>query len=260
MRGKSVCHTPEVYMRTIVLVQARMGSNRLPGKHLKEVLGKPLIAYLFERLHRIQRKPLVVLNTTVQPKDDILAQWAADHAIPFFRGSEEDVLLRYFHAAQAFSADSILRICGDCPLIDPAVIDKVLDYFIVHSPHLDYVSNTLQRTYPRGMDAEIFSMDALKVAVNEAHQSEEREHVTPYFYRHPDQFHLANVAFDEDMSKYRWTVDTEEDFALVSKLIEELYPKKNTFTLADLVECMCLHPQWYSINSTIQQKKLTDES
>ncbi len=148
-----------------------------------------------------------------------------------------------------------MRITADCPLLDPQIVDKILEKVINH-PELDYVSNTLKRSYPRGMDVEVFSFKALSNAAKNAKADFEREHVTPYLYQHPDQFLCSNVEFDRDESGYRLTVDTPEDLKLITTVIEEIYPNKPEFTLEDILEAFKRNPEWIKINAHIHQKKL----
>lgn len=235
----------------VAIVQARMGSTRLPGKIVKEVLGKPLISYLLERLKCSQYINTIVLATTTNKQDDILEKFA--EKIALFRGSEDDVLSRYADAAQAFNADVIVRITSDCPLIDPAVIDKAITIFLENS--YDYVSNTIERTYPRGMDVEVFSRIALEYASAHSIDPFEREHVTPFILNHPELFTKKNFCYSHNYSSLRWTVDTKEDFYLISKLLEIIYPEKEQFTLEDLLMLVKEHPELCLINAHIEQKK-----
>ncbi len=231
-----------------------MGSTRLPGKATKEVLGRPLLAYLIERLKRVKGSSTIILATTTKAADNVLINYASGMEIDSFRGSEDNVLERFYLAAKARHLDVIVRVTADCPLVDPAVIDQVIATFVEHYPQIDYVSNTLERSYPRGMDVEVFSFKALERAYREASHVDELEHVTPYLYRHPDIFKLKSVKLDSDESKHRWTVDTGEDFELIRLLIEALYPKNPQFTLADLLKVMKSHPEWEQINAHIRQK------
>ena len=231
-----------------------MSSTRLPGKVLKPVLGKPLLAYQVERLQRVEHADAVVLATTTNDADQVLVDFAQAHDLAWYRGSEEDVLSRYQGAAEEAGADVVIRITSDCPLIDPAVIDKVIATFTQSQPNCDYASNTLRRTYPRGMDCEVFSRKALDIAHAEAVMPVEREHVTPFIHRHPDRFALRNVEYASDCSDYRWTVDTVEDLALVSRMLEYLYPERPTFTLEDCLDLLAEHPDWARVNTDVQQK------
>lgn len=243
-------------MKVGVIVQARMGSTRLPGKIFLEVLRRPLLSYLVERLKRLKGKPPVILATTTKGQDDMIISFAAGQEVLSFRGSEDNVLERFYFTAKANALDVIVRVTSDCPLIDPAVIDNVIETFVQSKPPCDYVSNTLERTFPRGMDVEVFSFKALEKAYLSSRDSGELEHVTPFIYRHPEIFSLKNVASPKNYAEYRWTVDTAEDFSLIEKLITALYPKKPEFTYADLVEQMELHPEWALINKNVEQKKI----
>ncbi len=243
-------------MRNVLIVQARMTSTRLPGKVLKPVSGKPLLAYQVERLQRVEHADAIVLATTTNDDDQVLVDFAQVHDLAYYRGSEEDVLSRYHGAAQEAGADVVIRVTSDCPLIDPAVIDEVIATFTRAQPDCDYVSNALRRTYPRGMDCEVFSQKALDIAHAEAVEPADREHVTPFIYRHPDRFSLRNVEYASDQSDHRWTVDTVQDFDLVSRMLEYLYPQHPSFTLEDCLALLTKHPDWARINANVQQKTL----
>lgn len=243
-------------MNTTIIVQARMTSTRLPGKILKQVLGKPLLEYQLERLRRVKLASRIVIATTTNETDQPIVDWCERHGVDCFRGSEHDVLARYHGAAALCHADTVVRVTSDCPLIDPAVIDEVIDYYRTHITNCDYASNCLERTYPRGMDVEVFSRRTLDEAFAEAKDSAEREHVTPFIYRHPQRYRLANIAYREDQGRHRWTVDTQEDFELVEKILSALYPAKPAFTLEDVLDIMQQHPDWADINAHVEQKKL----
>ena len=144
--------------------------------------------------------------------------------VAYYRGSEEDVLSRYYEAAAQFGADVVIRVTSGCPLIDPRVVDKVIGMYIDNRDTYDYVSNALKRTYPRGLDTEVFFHDnSGKKAYKEAREQPEKEHVTPYVYRHPELFRLANCGSSADYSQHRWTIDTPEDFELIKLILQELY-------------------------------------
>lgn len=237
-------------LQVSIVVQARMGASRLPGKPLKKVLGKPLLFYLIERLKRCHKVDHIVIATTDQPRDEELADYAKSQRVSVVRGSEENVLSRYGLAAKLFDSDIIIRITADCPLMDPEIIDGMVVEFL----DVDYLSNTLSRTFPRGLDVEIFSKKALEKALKEAKLPFEEEHVTPYFLSHPELFKLANYAYKTDESAKRWTVDTEEDFELIKRMIEALYPKKKDFAFEDMLQLVQEHPEWEDINRHIEQK------
>ncbi|GAB6158044.1 glycosyltransferase family protein [Desulfotomaculum varum] len=242
-------------MKTVIISQARMSSTRLPGKVLKQVAGKALLEYHVERLKRVRRADEVIIATTLNAADKQIVNLCEQLGVLCFRGSEDDVLSRYYHAANATQADLVVRVTSDCPLIDPEVIDKVIEVF-TDCRGYDYVANTLSRTYPRGMDTEVFSLAALERAFKEAKTPPEREHVTPYIYNHPGIFKLKNVANSTDQSRHRWTVDTEDDFRLIEKILQALYPDKPDFTMEDVLALFNIHHDWYFINAHITQKDL----
>src|SRR5690625_3903474 len=215
-------------MKTVAIIQARMGSTRLPGKVLKEVLGKPLLAYQIERVKRATKIDDIVVATTNEKIDDDIVNFCELHHINVYRGSEEDVLARYYEAAVEFDADVVVRLTSDCPLIEPNVIDQVIQLYFNEQP-VDYVSNTFKRTYPRGLDTEVFSFEVLEKAYNEATLERDREHVTAYMYTNKDIFSFAFLENIEDYSHHRWTVDTEEDFDLVSRILQSIYPQNRLF-------------------------------
>lgn len=243
-------------LKVVVIIQARQESTRLPGKVMMEVLDKPLLGYLIDRVKESKLVQEVIVATTEIESDDAIALFCAQQQIPCFRGSVEDVLARYLAAAQMTSADVIVRITGDCPLICPEVIDKVISRYLSHYPVVDYVSNTVKRTYPRGLDVEVFSYACLNTAAQKSTSPSEREHVTSYIRHHPESFNSESVVDSADHSHFRWTVDTPEDFQLISKLISTLYPQKSNFNLADLLQLMQRHPEWQHINSHIEQKRV----
>lgn len=241
-------------MRTAIFIQARMGASRLPGKPLKKVLGKPLLIYLLERLKRVQNSDLISVLTTIHPRDDTIVDASLSQEVQVFRGSEENVLDRFYQAAKKFQANTIVRITADCPLADPSLISSMIDTF--NRSNFDYFCNTFQRSYPRGLDVEIFSFKALEEAWRHATEPYEKEHVTPYIYKHPEKFKIGEQTHHEDLSSWRWTVDTQEDFIVVSKLIASLYPRKPCFNFHDLIQVAKNHPEWMAINAHIAQKQL----
>lgn len=240
--------------KTVIIVQARMTSTRLPGKVLMEVLGKPLLAYQLERLRRVRLADEIVLATTINRTDDVLAEFAAQQGIACCRGDEQDVLDRYYQAAVMAKADVVVRVTSDCPFLDPGIVDQVVQTY-QEPPQADYVSNTLSRTYPRGLDVECFSFKALETAWKNANKAYEREHVTPYLYQQ-DVFIKKEVKAEADYSGYRWTVDTPEDFQLICLLLEEVYPLNSCFSWQDVLQALERHPEWNKINAEIEQKKL----
>jgi spore coat polysaccharide biosynthesis protein SpsF len=245
-----------INIKTVIIVQARMTSTRLPGKVMKEVMGKPLLEYQIERLRQVRLADELVIATTTNDTDQPIVELCERLGVAYYRGSEEDVLSRYYEAAIQFGADIVVRVTSDCPLIDPGVVDEVIGLYIYNRDKYGYVSNTLERTYPRGLDTEVFSMAALEKAHKGAREQSEREHVTLYIYRRPEQFRLANSSSAVDYSQHRWTVDTPEDFELIKLILQELYPVNNRFAWLDVLNILNEHPEWVEINATVKQKEV----
>lgn len=241
-------------MKVVAIIQARTGASRLPGKVLKEVLGKPLLAYQLERVRNCSNIDQILVATTKQKSDDRIVTLCEKMDIYSYRGSEHDVLDRYYKAARHVEADIIVRLTADCPLIDPSQIDHVIQNYFPIQHTLQYVSNTIKRTFPRGMDTEVFSFAALKETHVKAKSRLDREHVTRYMVNHPETFTLWNVTYHEDQSQHRWTVDTIEDFMLIKEIIETLYPTKPNFNLEDVLHLFEQFPDWRLMNNHIRQK------
>ena len=239
----------------VIITQARIGSTRLPGKILKKVCGIPLLEFHIERLKQAKLVSNVIIATTTKTQDDEIEEFSTIRKIPFFRGSEDDVLSRYFETALKFHADHIIRVTSDCPLIDPAIIDRVVEQYFKSGKN--YASNTLELTYPRGMDVEIFSFNTLKEMHDSATLDHEREHVTPWIRENPS--FLKHNIFNPDGNQYkhRLTVDTPDDFKVIKHIIENLYPKKNmNFTLSDIIDYLDNNPYIAKMNSNVTQKPL----
>lgn len=239
--------------KVVIIVQARMGSTRLPGKVLKPILAKPMLELQLERLQRCKQVDQIVLAIPDSAKEQALLEFAQKLPnIRLFQGSEEDVLTRYYGAAKAAHADIVVRITSDCPLIEPALIDRCIESFLAGS--FDYVSNIHRRTYPRGLDTEVFSFAVLELAYREACAQPDREHVTPFIWRQPECFSMFDVVAEQDYSHLRWTVDSPEDFELVCWIYEQLYPEQADFSYKDALELVLRYPKWQSHNLHIQQK------
>lgn len=238
-------------MRHVAILQARMGAQRLPGKVLQDIAGVTMLARTVERTRRSSLLDEVVVATTLHPQDDAVVGECARIGVPCFRGAERDVLDRYARAAEMFAAGSVIRITCDCPLIDPEVIDRVLMAFLQEQP--DFASNTLKRTYPRGLDVEVIGRSTLDCASREARVPHEREHVTPYIFEHPDRFRLLSVVGEEDLSAYRLTVDTEEDLRLVRSLYERLGANGH-FTWREIIALLRAEPSLAALNRSVIQK------
>ncbi len=230
----------------LALLQARAGSRRLPGKVLRPILGRPMLERQIERVRRARTIDRLAIATSTDSSDDAIAEVAARLGLDCHRGSLEDVLDRFCQAARPYQPNYVVRLTGDCPLADPEVIDRVVRA-CVEGGH-DYASNTLQPTYPDGLDAEIMRFDVLEMAAREASLPSEREHVTSYVYKHPERFRLLNVALEKDLSALRWTVDEPEDFDLVSRIYEALYPANPAFGTADILALIAAHPEFASAN------------
>ena len=205
-------------MKIVAIIQARMGSSRRPGKILVNILGKSMLDHLLIRLKSIQKLDEVVIATTENTEDDILLAWGADRDIKVFRGEQHDVLSRFYQCSVKFEADVIVRITADDPLKDPEVINHAIELYL-KNPGADYVSNTIIPTYPEGIDVEVFSFQALYKAHILAVKKSDREHVTPYIWRHPSQFKVMNFSDTTDNSLIRLTVDYEEDIQRVALII-----------------------------------------
>jgi spore coat polysaccharide biosynthesis protein SpsF len=242
-------------MRVVAIIQARIGSTRLPGKVLKDLAGEPVLARCVNRLRRAQMLDEVVVATTVQNADKAIALLCEERGWPCFRGSEEDVLDRYYQAALAHQADVVVRVTSDCPLIEPEVVDRVIGEFLDRQPGLDYAANTLPlRTFPRGLDAEVISFDALERAWREDRNPAWREHVTPYVYRNPERFSLYGVTNEADYSSMRWTVDTPEDLAFVLRIYDHF--GHDHFSWREVLAVLKEHSEWMAINHHVQQKAI----
>jgi spore coat polysaccharide biosynthesis protein SpsF len=236
--------------RTVAIVQARTGSTRLPGKILLPLLGTPVLAHVVDRLRCAQLLDDVVVATTVLPGDDAVAELAAANGWPVTRGSEDDLVSRYLDAAHAHSADRIVRITSDCPLIDPDLVDDVVRAL---GPRVDYTSNSLApRTTPRGLDAEACTIEALERVDREDHDPASREHATPYLYRNPDVFRIVRVDLERDWSEHRWTLDTPEDYELLTRIFEGI--GRPDFGWREVLAIVEAHPEWSELNRHVRQK------
>jgi spore coat polysaccharide biosynthesis protein SpsF len=229
----------------------------MPGKILSPILGKPMLELLIERLRRARLLDDVWVATTVNGTDDPTERLARRLGAGCFRGSELDVLDRVLKAAHAAQADVIVEITGDCPLIDPGVIDRLVETYLAND--YDYVSNVLHLTYPRGLDTQVYSTKVLERVASLTDDPIDHEHVSIYIYSHPELFSLHNVESGlpdaERVGKMRLTVDTPEDFALIRTIYEELYPSRPDFKLDDILNLLKRRPELLSLNAHIQQKR-----
>lgn len=245
-------------MKVVCLVQARVGSTRLPSKVLKEICGKTILHHEIDRLKKCKEIDEIVIATTDKEDDDKIVNEAKKLSVKYFRGSENDVLSRFYYAAKENNADIVVRVTSDCPCIDFEILDKMLIYFKekYKEKQVDYLSNTIKRTYPRGYDIEIFTFSALEKSYINAEKEYEREHVTPYIYDKTNNFLKLSFENKEDYSKYRVTLDTIEDFIVIKNIFENLYYKNPYFKLNDVVQYLNNNLHIVDINKHIEQKKL----
>jgi len=238
---------------TVAIIQARMGSTRLPGKVLMDLAGEPMLARCVNRTARANRVDKVVVATTCESADDAIERLCCERGWNCFRGSQDDVLDRYFRAALEHGGDTVLRITSDCPLIEPEIIDLACGTYESSRPSADYVSNTIDpRSFPRGLDVEVFSFEALRTAWTKDQNPAWREHVTPYIYRNAREFRIREVRCEADWSNLRWTVDTAEDLEFARRVYE--YFGDDLFSWHHVLDLLRARPELALINNHIQQK------
>ena len=241
-------------MKYAVIMQARTNSSRLRGKVLKELNGKTVLEHDIERIRQSHYIDGIIIATTESKEDDAIVAVAKKCQVPFLRGSEEDVLSRYYYAALAFQAEHIIRITSDCPLIDPHVIDEIILCYEKEKP--DIITNVPneweEMTYPRGLDLEIFPFWWLEKAFQEADRDYDREHVSPYIYDHAKNRYYYR--YGQDFSRYRWTLDTPEDWEVIEKVYAHFYHGIHNFYFEDIVRYMQEHPEIAMLNQNVQQK------
>lgn len=236
-------------MKILVVVQARTGSSRLPGKVLLPLAGKPLLVRMIERLRAARTPSEIVVATTRDADDDGVVELARQAAVPCFRGHPTDLLDRHVQAARAFDCDAVSKIPSDCPLIDPAVVDRVLGAFL-EEPAVDYASNLHPATWPDGFDVEVMGREALERAHREAVLPHEREHTTPFLWDHPGRFRVRNVTWDRDLQmSHRLTIDYREDYQLIRAIYEALHREgEPPFGLQAILDWLDAHPDVFAIN------------
>ncbi|HEX3145724.1 MAG TPA: glycosyltransferase family protein [Pyrinomonadaceae bacterium] len=238
-------------MNIVAIIQARMASTRLPGKVLAKLGDRPLLAQVVNRASRARLLNTILVATSTSQSDDAIKDFCEAGAVRLFRGSEQDVLDRYYQAAKFVQADVVVRLTADCPLLDPAVIDKVVEVFT--RGDFDYVANVLVCTYPDGLDTEVFSFPVLERAWREAQLSSEREHVTPYMRNHPDLFRLKNVTHSEDLSSLRWTVDEPRDLEFARAIYARFGEQR--FDMNDVLKLLRDQPDLAELNSGIARNE-----
>ncbi len=243
------------YKKIVAIIQARVGSTRLPRKVLKEIEGKSVLSHVVDRVKQCKYIDKIVIATSYLEQDTDIEKEANNIGVDCFRGSEEDVLSRYYNVANKTNADIVIRITADCPCIDYKIIDCMIEEFIKKN-EIDYMNNTIKETFPRGYDVEIFTIESLNKAYENAEKNYEKEHVTPYIYTHPDKFNISVYKNDIDYSCYRLTLDTEEDFIVISKVYEGLYKANKYFGLQEVIKFMKENSELVKINQYVKQKKL----
>ena len=241
--------------KTAAIIQARMGSTRLPGKVLKKIKDKTVLSHVIKRVEQSKKIDEIIIATTKHRRDDPIIKEAKKYGINYYRGSEEDVLSRYYESAEQYDIDTIVRITSDCPLIDPFIIDEIIEFY--QKNDYDLVTNAgpkqENRTYPRGMDTEVFSFEILKEIYQNADQKYQREHVTPYIYENSDR--ISYYKNNNDYSKYRLTLDEKEDLKLIKKVYNNLYKGEHDFYLADIIQLLEENKHLQKINQDIKQKE-----
>lgn len=240
--------------RRVCTIEARMTSSRLPGKVLRPVLGRPLLELMVERLRRARQLDEIVVATTINSSDDEIEQLAARLGVGCFRGSEADVLGRVLGAADAYGADLIVETTGDCPLIDPVLIDQIIGTFEANI--VDYCGNCVVKSYPLGMAVQVFPRAVLQRVAEQTQDPADREHVSLYIYEHPEQFRLLHITsgLSSEESALRLTVDTQDDLDLVTTVFETLYPVKPDFGLSDILDLFRRRPALASVNQHVVQR------
>lgn len=240
--------------KTAAIIQARMGSTRLPGKVMKDLKGKPVLWHVIERVKQSKNIDQIIIATTTAKRDKIIFEKAKEWGVNAYQGSEEDVLARYYEAAKEYGVDTVVRITSDCPLIDPQVIDEVIKFYITNN--YDLVTNAGPqmevRTYPRGLDTEVFSFVMLEKSYNNAKKEYQKEHVTPFIYEKSNNiFYYKN---DENYSFYRLTLDEKEDWIFIKKIYDNLYYGEHNFYLKDIINLLKTRPTLTKINNKVKQK------
>lgn len=241
-----------------VIIQARVGSTRFRGKVLKNILGKPVLIHIIERVRNMKTVDNITIATTTLKGDDLIVRNVKDYdkTIGVFRGKSDDVLDRYYQSAKELESGVIVRITSDNPLIDPQVSDLVVKTFLENE--CDYCCNNLPRTFPIGLDTEVFSFESLEKMWKGAKKQHEREHVTPYIRENSNKFSIINVENDTNLSHMRWTMDYKEDFDFINAVYRQLYNDKKKFLMDDVLNLLKKYPSLTEINKNIKPKKIFD--
>lgn len=236
------------------IIQARVGSTRLPNKIFLEIEGQPLIWHVVNRLKKSMFLDSIIIATTINRKDDAIENWAISNEILYFRGSEENVLERFYQAALQFKSDIVVRVTADDPFKDYKIMDQVIERFI--DENADFACNNNPPTFPEGMDIEVFSVDAIAKAKNNVKTDFDKEHVTQYFYRNPDLFKIVNISHKQDLTYLRWTIDEEVDLEMAKEVYKHLFNDGRLFLLDDILNLINEHPEIPEINNTATRSSM----
>jgi spore coat polysaccharide biosynthesis protein SpsF len=241
-------------MKIVATIEARMTSSRLPGKVLLPVLGKPMLHYLIQRLRAVASIDAIVIATTINATDNVLAEFAAQEQVLVYRGSEDDVMGRVIGAGESAGADVIVEITGDCPIIDPDIVEQTIQMFLHHDAA--YVSNGHVRSYPDGMDTQVFLLETLKRSAAMTNDPLDREHVTLHIRNHPDLFPRVNLIAPPSLHwpELGLTLDEPADYRLLTQIIETLAPRNPMFGCQDAIQLLRNNPAWVDINRAVARK------
>lgn len=241
-------------MNVVAIIQARTGSTRLPNKIFSKLSGFNLLYHVVNRLKPSKEINKIVIATTTSVKDNSIEDWCVENYIDCYRGSEENVLKRYYDAAKEFKAEIIIRVTADDPFKDYRIIDKAIN--ILKEKKFDFVCNNSPVSYPEGLDVEVLTMDALSNSFLNSTSSFEKEHVTQYIHRNNNFFKIFNIKNDKDLSCFRWTIDTKEDYLFVKEIYSILFKKNNIFLSEDIYQLLERKPQLLEINSEVKKSDL----
>lgn len=237
------------------IIQARCGSTRFPNKVFADIAGKPLLWHVVDRLKYAKRIDEIIVATTLNPKDDKIEKWCQTENVKCFRGSEDDVLNRYYCTSVEFPSDAIARVTADDPFKEPEVIDRVINKLI--DEKLDLATNNFPPSFPEGLDCEVFTFSVLELMEKSTHDAFEREHVTQYVYHHPEKFRIGNVMSDKQLSSYRWTIDNQEDYEMVKAVYERRKTDSTGIMLMDeILEILEEHPDILTINAQVKRSAM----
>lgn len=244
--------------KIVAVIQARMGSTRLPGKVLKKILGKTLIEWIYYRLSFCKKIDKVVLSTSISEENDELADLAEKIGLEYYRGSEMDLVSRLHETAKKFFADAIVRITGDCPLVDPRIVDELVLKYLNDPGNTDFVTNVFPATYPDGMDVEIIPIKTLEKLDNEIKDTLRRGWITATIMENPDKYKIINLPFKENLYNLRLTVDYTEDFELAEIIFKELHKEDNIFGLEEILDLLKTRPELVEINEKWTDKTIVN--